>query len=100
MRLITLKENENIFHFLSFLALLIYFYYLGGIESILTFENYQDLGLISDDELFLAEQILFSFSKFDKIYLNFELAQYGSEFFSLFGAFYCALFDVIVHWNL
>ena len=81
MRLITFKENKNIFHFLSFLALLIYFYYLGGIESILTFENYQDLGLISDDELFLAEQILFSFGKFDKIYLNFELAQYGTEFF-------------------
>lgn len=81
MQLITFKENENIFHFLSFLALLIYFYYLGGIESTLTFENYQDLGLISDDELYLAEQILFTFGKFDKTYLNSELAQYGSEFF-------------------
>ena len=68
--------NTIILSFFSF-----YFFYLLNVNTLFTFENYQDIGLYSDDELYLADQLLSAVRDNKKYFINADAAQYGVEFY-------------------
>jgi len=75
-------ENEKKINFFFLLLCVYYFYFLLNTSTLFTFSSFGDLGLHSDDEIYLAEQLLFIINYDSKlILLNFENANYGSEFY-------------------
>ena len=58
-----------------------YFFYILNFNTLFTFENYEDIGLYSDDELYLADQLLSVVKKNKISFLNADAAQYGVEFY-------------------
>jgi hypothetical protein len=74
-------KKYNNFNIIILIFFFFYFFYILNFYTLFTFENYEDIGLYSDDELYLADQLL-STVKYNKIiFLNADAAQYGAEFY-------------------